>query len=317
MSRVDTERRARFLAWLAAGNTFAGADGEDDPAAAVADPAADPAAEPEAPTYDWGEHAEHDLVKRHGGDPAKILQSFESLQREFHARNAQPAPEPEPDPEPYEPLQGYQVPAGVDQEFLGRVGSAFQLDPVGTLAELVAGGDGYVQYASMVYDALEESVGKFRAQTIYQQILRDQQNAEWQSQLEAQVAEQVTPLQQEATLAKIDAGLELVQAGVPKENWPKFEAYLASVIPPEGIPAKFRENPQVLKAYLQQVYDYWEYTEQKALNAAAEGTPPAPVPARRGAQSALNGNTASRPEDETEAQRIKRSVRETKIRVTD
>jgi hypothetical protein len=274
----------------------------------------------ETPTYDWGEHAEHDLVKRHGGDPAKILQSFESLQRELHNREyqarQQPAAEPEPETQ-WQPGQDWQAPGNVDPVFYGRVASNYQIDPVGTFAELIAGGDEYAAYTEHVYNALKEQVGEWRALNIYQQILRDQDRAEYQQSLQEQVAEQVTPLQQEAQIAKIDAGLELVKATIPKENWPKFEAYLSSIIPPEGIPAEYRADPRVTQAYLQQVYDYWEYTEQKALNAAAEGTPPTPVPARRGAQSALNGNTASRPEDETEAQRIKRSVRETKIRVTD
>lgn len=290
---------------------------DEEPTTTVDEGAAEaPSVVQDAPGFDWGDLAEDDLVKRHGGDPIKMAQSYRALTQEFHARNQQPEPAAEPEPA-WEPLQDTPLPANVDQVYLGKVGAAFQLDPVGTLAELVAGGDDYAQYAGLVYDALKESVGDFRAMAIYQQILLQQQDSQYEARLEEQLAERVTPLQNEATLAKIDAGLELVKAGIPDENWPKFTAYLGTVIPPEGIPAQYRADPQVLKAYLQQVYDFWEYQQQKALDATAAGTPTPAVPARRGAQSALSGNTASRPEDETEAQRIKRSVRETKIRVTD
>lgn len=275
----------------------------------------------DAPGFDWGEYADNDIVKRHGGDPTKILQSHESLQREFHARNQAP-PDPAAEPEvPWEPLQGVSAPAGVDPVFYARVEQSYRMDPVGTFRELLAGGDEYTVYAEEVYAALEGSIGKLRTAQLFNQIQAEQQSAQYEQMLQEQVEERVTPLQNEATFSKVDSGIALAKGVMGDEAWAKFEPYLRDITDPAKgggpMPPHVVNDPALMRDTLLKLQQWQLFNEQAALDAAATAPPATAPPARRGAQSALSGNTASRPEDETEAQRIKRSVRETKIRVTD
>lgn len=270
---------------------------------------------PETPGFDWGELAEHDLVKRHSGDPTKIVQSFEALQREFHARN-QPQAEPEAGSEEqaWEPGQDWQAPANIDPAFYARVAANYQVDPVGTLRELVAGGDEYAVYAEKVYEALEEQVGKFRALNIYNGLLREQWQTDTEAQFSARFDEQVAPLQQEATYSRVDAGIALAKGVLGDEAWGKFEPYLRQVTDParggQPFPPHVIADPELTKATLLQLRDWQLFQEQKALDAASNTPAPTPTVSRRGAEATLSASSAGRPEDEDEIARIRRTTKE-------
>jgi hypothetical protein len=286
--------------------------GAGDPAPVVV---ADPA--PVAPAFDgWGDLADDDIVKRHGGDPVKMAQSFKELQREFHARNQPAAVEPEPEA-PWEPLQGVQPPANVDPVFYGKVEQSYLMDPVGTFRELVAGGEEYAVYAGYVYDALKNQVGEFRAQSILAQIQSEQQQAAIEEMLAERVDARVTPITNDALVSKVDAGIDLAKAQIGEEAWAKFLPYLQSVIPAEGFPDHIKNSPTIVRDTLIELQQWQVFREQQAINAAAADPNPKPTPTRRGAEATLSGNTTSRPEETDYATRVKQSLKDTKIRVSD
>lgn len=271
----------------------------------------------------WGDLAEDELVKRHSGDPIKMAQSYKALTQEFHQRGweerngVQQTAAPEVPEEPWQPLQDVQAPAGLDPVFYGKVAANYQVDPVGTFRELVQGGDEYAAYAEQVYEALEQSIGKFRTQQIYGQILREQAAAEMEDKLAERVSAEVTPLANAAALGKVDAGIELAKGVIGDEAWAKFVPYLSSLVGPEGLPEHIRQDPAKVRDTLVELQQWQIFREQQALNAAAASPTTTPIPARAGAQATLSGNTASRPEEQDYAERVKASLKTTKVRLTD
>lgn len=261
----------------------------------------------DAPGYDWGDLAEHDLVKRHAGDPAKIVQSFESLQKEFHARNQQPA-EPEVEEEPWSPLQGAPAPANVDPEFYGRVEQNYRMDPVGTFRELVQGGPEYMAYTALVYEALEAQIGKFQTQQLYVSIQREIDSEAQQEAFDAKLQEamgQLQPVSQHVQMQIADVAI-----AAARQEAPDFDDFMQRIVDaiaknPAYVADVRGDSAATTERMLQMRDMFWAADQRKALTeSTAEPKPAAKPTARRGV---LAGSNAERPSDQSDREEMLRA----------
>lgn len=263
---------------------------------------------PEAPSYDWGDLAEHDLVKRHAGDPAKIVQSFEALNKEFHARNQAPA-EPEAPEEPWVPFGDTPAPANVDPVFYGKVEQNYRMDPVGTFRELIQGGSEYSAYTALVYEALEGQIGKFQTQQLYQQIERESYETTVEDRIQQALKEfqgQVTPAMQHVQMQIADVAI-----AAAKQQAPDFDEFMPRIVDaiaknPAYI-ADVRGDADATTERMLQMRDmFWAADQRVAANKPKPTEAPAKPTARRGV---IGANSADRPDTTDREQMLRDSMK--------